>query len=404
MSALALAWAFLRHRPIEALVTLCLAALAVGTMVVLLLLDAELKGRLTRDLKGIDLVVGAKGSPLQLILSAVFHLDVPTGNIDRAQAEAVANHRLVARAVPLALGDSLAGFRIVGTTADYVALQGGRLAAGRLWQDELQAVLGASVARRLGLGLGDRFVGSHGLGAGGGHGHDEHPFEVVGVLAATGGSLDRVILTAVESVWRVHERKPGPARTGIGGIQPAEARDELTALLVVYRSPMAAAVLPRWINSETSMQAASPATEAARLFALVGFALDAFRGFAYLLFTTSALGLFAALYGALRQRQYDLAIMRAVGASRWRLFGQLLLEGGLIGLAGAGLGLLVGHLAAWGLATWLAASQQVPLSGLGWQWQELLPAGGAMLLAVLAALPAAWRAYRLDVAAVLART
>ena len=403
MNALALAWAFLRHRPIEALLTVGLAALGVGTMVMLLLLNAELKGRLARDLKGIDLVVGAKGSPLQLILSTVFHLDVPTGNITRVQAESVASHRLVARAIPLALGDALAGFRIVGTTAEYLGLHGGRLASGQLWQGDMQAVLGAEVAARTRLGPGDRFVGSHGLGGGGGHAHEEHPYEVVGVLAPTGSSLDRVVLTALESIWRVHERKPGTPRPGIGGILPGEASAEITALLVAYRSPLAAAVLARWINAETTMQAASPAVESARLFALLGFGLDAFRGFAYLLFAASALGLFAALYGALRQRQYDLAIMRAVGATRGRLFGQLVLEGALVGLAGATLGLGLGHLAAFGLAAWLAANQQVPLSGLGFQWQELLLAGVAILLAALAALPAAARAYRLDVAAVLAR-
>ena len=392
MSVLALALAYLRQQALGTTLTLLLLTLGVGSIVAVLLLGEELERRLTRDLAGIDLVVGAKGSPLQLILSAVYHVDVPTGNVARADAEQIAKHPLVKTAIPLALGDSVGGSRIVGATPAYVAHYGGALASGRLWEGEMEAVLGADAAARLDLGLDAEFVGSHGL-AGMGHAHAEHPYKVVGVLARSGTVLDRLVLTSLESVWHVHERPAGQA----------QASEEVTALLLQYRSPLAAVQLPRLINQQTALQAASPAVESARLFNLLGFGLAVFRGFALLLIATAALGMFLALYNALKERQYDLAVMRALGASRARIFALVLLEGLLLSLAGAALGLLAGHLGAEALAAWLRRTQQLPVGGGLVLWRELLPVALALAAGALAALPPALRAYRLDIAEVLSR-
>src|SRR5262249_21990057 len=151
------------------------------------------------------------------------------------------------------------GFRIVGTTPDYLSLYGGSLAAGGIWQDHMQAVLGSSTAAATGLGVGGKFQGSHGLAEGGGV-HGDSTYTVVGVLKPTGTVLDRLVLVNTESVWFVHE----------GHVSESEEhkdRDndrEVTVLLVQYASPLAAVTLPRKINSQTSMQAASPAYETAR--------------------------------------------------------------------------------------------------------------------------------------------
>ena len=148
-------------------------------------------------------MVGAKGSPLQLILSSVYQADFPTGNIPLAEAERWRRHPLVESAIPLALGDNLAGFRIVGTEHAYAEHYGASLAAGRLWQAPFEATIGARVAADTGLAAGDRFVGSHGL-AGGGAEHGAHAYTVVGVLAPSASVLDRLVLTPIESVWEVH--------------------------------------------------------------------------------------------------------------------------------------------------------------------------------------------------------
>ncbi len=162
-------------------------------------------------------MVGAKGSPLQLILSTVFHADVPTGNIDLAQAQAIARNPMIASAIPLALGDSYRGHRIVGTETSYLDLYGAKLAQGALFADEMEAVVGAEVARRHGLAVGASLTGAHGLAAAG-PAHEAHPYRVVGILAPSGTVVDRLVLTSVESVWHVHEEHA-----------TAEARDHRAA-------------------------------------------------------------------------------------------------------------------------------------------------------------------------------
>ena len=154
MSLFGLSLAYIRARALNAALNLVLLALGVGMIVLLLLFSAQLEDRLTRDARGIDLVIGSKGSPLQLILSSIYHVDFPTGNIPLADAERWAEHPLVAEAIPLALGDSLAGFRIIGTEHAYAGHYGGELAAGRLWEAPFEATLGALVAAQTGLARG----------------------------------------------------------------------------------------------------------------------------------------------------------------------------------------------------------------------------------------------------------
>lgn len=198
-----LSFAYLRTQRLSAALNVLLLALGVASITVLLLLGSQLQGNLQRDADGFDLVVGAKGSPVQLILSSVYHIDVPTGNIDLAEARRWVRHRLVSEAIPLALGDSYRGFRIVGTEMSYPASYNAKLQSGRLWQAPLEAVLGASTAQQTGLRVGGQFIGAHGL-APGGHGHDSDPYRVTGILTATDTVLDRLVLTSVQSVWQLH--------------------------------------------------------------------------------------------------------------------------------------------------------------------------------------------------------
>src|SRR5262249_33864712 len=145
MNLFQLAWSYLRARPLGTLLNILLLALGIGTIGFVLLVNDQIGERLNRDAAGIDLVVGAKGSPMQLILTGIFHLDVPPGNIPLASARQLAKDPLIRRVIPLSLGDSFHGYRIVGTSPDYLQLYGGSFASGGLWQDSMQAVLGSSV-------------------------------------------------------------------------------------------------------------------------------------------------------------------------------------------------------------------------------------------------------------------
>ena len=434
-----------RRRPLPAVLTVLLLALGIATVVVVLLFQRALEDRLGRDARGIDLVVGAKGSGLQLVLSSVFHADVPTGNVRLPDLHDIARHPMVAGVIPLSLGDAYRGFRIVGTSHDYVGHYGGRLADGRMWERPMEAVVGSRAARGTGLRTGESFVGAHGLGGPSELLHGEHPFEVVGVLRETGTVLDRLILTGSESVWMVHEvhggagtmpdtrglpegsgddagageRDAQPSRVDsdgdagaaatVAGAGPGTAQSglpagdgEITALLVRFRSPIAAITLPRAINAGTALQAASPAAETARLFLLIGTGLDVFRAFAAILVAASALSLFIALWHAMHEQRYDLAVMRTLGATRGRILRFVLVQGAALGAGGALIGVAIGHTAGWLAALWLERARSVSVGALGWMPEEGLVVAGAVLIALAAAAVPAVRAWRLDVVAVLA--
>jgi len=403
MNLATLSLAYLRARPLSTVLNVALLALGVATITVLLLATDQLERRMYRDAEGIDLVVGAKGSPMQIILSSIYHLDVPTGNIPERQAKELATHRMVRKAIPMALGDNYRGFRIVGTNHDYVGLYGGELREGRLWQAPLEAVLGAEVAARSGLAVGARFAGAHGMGGESEHVHDEHPYQVVGVLRPTGSVLDRVVLTAVSSVWAVHaDQYDIKDVSRVAELMPEEGR-ELTALLLQYASPLAAAMLPRYVNANSALQAASPAYETARLFSIIGVGADVLRGFALVLMFSAGLSVFIALYHALNERRYELAVMRGLGATPAKLMGLLLFEGLLLAAMGAALGLVLGHALTELLGNVLRQAQQIALTGWTWHPAELWIVALALGVGVLAALLPAWRAYRTDIARILAR-
>ena len=396
MNLLTLSLGYLRARALNTTLNVLLLALGVATITLLLLTLHQLEERMGRDARGIDLVAGAKGSPMQVILSAIYHLDVPTGNIPLAQAREIAKHRMVKKTIPLALGDSYKGFRIVGTNHDYVAHYGGSLAAGRLWAKPMEAVIGAEVAQRLGHGVGTTIIGAHGI-ADAGSEHGDAPYRVVGVLAASGTVLDRLVLTSIESVWLVHDEHQGT------DAKVTEEDKEITALLIQYATPLAAAMLPRYINQNSEMQAASPAYETARLFSVIGVGVDVLRGFALVLILSAGLSLFIALYNALAERRYDLALMRTLGASPAKLMALMLFEGVLLAGLGALLGLALGHALTEVLGHALKAAQQVSVTGRVWVAEELWLIGIALAVGVVAALLPAWRAYRTDIAHTLAR-
>jgi putative ABC transport system permease protein len=337
---------------------------------------------------------------MQLILSGIYHLDAPTGNIPLADARQLAKHRFIRKSMPLALGDSWKGYRIVGATHAYPEHYGARLAAGRLWEKSMEAVLGADVAARTGVGVGGTFAGVHGIG-GEGEEHAEDPYTVVGILERTGSVIDRLVLCNIESVWQVHEHAQGPEDEA--DRKALEEAREVTVLLVQYASPLAAATLPRQINSKTELQAASPAYETARLFSIVGVGVEALRAFAVVLILAAGLSVFIALYTALEERRYDLAVMRTLGASRGRLFGLLMTEGIVLALLGALIGLALGHALAGLLGAWLQAEQHYAVTGMEWRPEELWLIAVALGVGLLAALLPAWRAYRTDVSRTLAQ-
>jgi len=432
MNLFKISWKYLTFRPLSTGLNIFLLALGLAIITVLLLIQDQFEKKMNQDAAGIDLVVGAKGSPLQLILSSVYHIDFPTGNIKIEEAKKLSRNRLVKNIIPLALGDNLEGFRIVGTNQDYLKLYGVEFSQGKTWELPFEVVLGSEAAAKTGLTVGSEFASSHGISVGS-HAHDQHNFVVSGILAPRGNVVDRLIMTSIESVWYTHDEEPqsepsaapeDPVSTGEDpgvpeedhevhvtdhdeklhqpvaktGFPLSEGDREVTTLLLQYRNPMAAIQLPRMINSGTSMQAASPSFEMSRLFELLGVGISLLQGLAVVLVLVAGLGIFIALYNSLKERKYDLAILRALGASRVQLLVLIFLEGLMLTFLGAVLGIALGHTFLWLLVT--QSEQSVVTAIQPWIFleQELWILVYALCVGVVASLIPAWSAYQTSIA------
>ena len=395
MNSLSLSLAYLRHKLLGTFLSLLTFASGIAVIVALLLINAQMNNEFTKNLKGIDLVVGAKGSPMQLILSSVFHLDIPTGNIPLEEAEKLEQHPLVKSAIPVALGDNYNGFRIVGTNADYITHYEGQLAEGKAFSQQMEAVLGSEVAATQHNKLGDHIVGAHGL-VNSDDLHSDFPYTVVGVLKPTNTVLDRLVLTPVESVWHVHEHPDAddPEEVAYKKEHPGK---ELTALLISYKSPMAAATMPREVNKSSSMQSASPAFEVARLVSFMGVGADTLKTFGWYMIGLAGFGIFVALYNAMNERRYDLALMRSLGASPSKLFGLVITESLILAVLGALLGIALGHAFVEVAAVWLAQAKHVHVTGKLFLPEESWLIAASLAIGLVAATLPAIRVYRIDI-------
>jgi len=397
VNTIALAFRYLWSRPLAALLNLLLLTLGLAAITFVLLASEQIDRAFERDLAGIDLVVGAKGSPMQLILAGVFHIDVPPGNIRLDDVQELGKQPQVAKLIPLSLGDAFRGFRIVGTTADYLAHYRVTLSEGQAWAQPMEAVLGAQVAQATGIKPGNSFIGSHGLGAGG-HEHGDDPYRVTGVLAPCGCVVDRLILTATESVWQVHEKTMATDEQDRKALQ---AEREVTIALITYKSPLAAASFPRWVNSTTDMQAAAPAVEVSRLLRMLGVGSEVLRGVGAVLLLTAGLSVFIAFWTAVRERRADLAMLRMLGATPAKVAALLLSEALWLALLASVLGLAAGHGLTALVGYLLEAQRSLPMTGRIWVPGEAWIPAAAVAVATLAALIPVISAYRVDVAQLL---
>ena len=414
-----LAWKNLRFRPLGSWLSILLVAFGTGIISLLFLLERQLDQKFSRDMEGIDLVVGAKGSALQLVLSAVYHLDAPPGNIPADRIERLMRHPMIKTAIPLAYGDTYEGARILGTTQEYLTKYGAEFRAGETFNEPLEAVLGARVAATTGLKPGGTFIGAHGVVVDSSHANN--PYRVVGILEPAGNVLDDLVLTDVSSVWKIHEDHDHSDLEDAHGHEnhsdhdhdegehdhgeaahDHDAEREYTAVLLEFSGSRGVVTLQPLINGTPDMLAASPSYEMSRLFSNLGVGLDTLRLVAYGIVFLSAFSIFFALYSRLRERRHELALLRALGYRPVQLFGLLLTEGVLLTAIGALLGLLLSRLAIHLLNAGAAADFKLRFD------YGLIPAEGWLLLGMLtvglvSALLPALRAMRTDVARELSR-
>jgi putative ABC transport system permease protein len=393
MTPLKISWKSVVSKPLSSALSMLLVAFGIGILTILLLASAQISEKLENNAKNIDLVVGAKGSPLQLILSSIYYIDFPTGNIPLKEAMELAHSPFVKKAVPLALGDNYNGVRIVGTDSNFIAVYKLKVAEGKFWKNDYETTIGSGVANTQHLKVGDFFYGAHGL-TGSSDVHKSNKYTVSGVLTPQGDVTDNLILTNVASVWKMHDDHKEESHQ--------DEKRELTSLLIQYRSPMSVAIFPRMVNETTNMQAASPAQESTRLFSLIGVGIDTLQWFAVLIMLIAAVSVFVNLYNSLKERSYDLAIMRTLGASRGKLFIIVIAEGMILTLAGSLAGIFLGHMVLQLIGS-NQTSGQARLTGMILLPDEICLFAAGVAIGIFAAAIPAIQAYRSSIAKILAQ-
>jgi putative ABC transport system permease protein len=343
MSFVGLAFAYLRRRPGQALLSVIVGALGFAAVTVAVVGFDALPRAARHAWGGVDLVVGPKGSALDLVLCCALHVSQPRGLVSIRDASAVLANPMVRRSAPIALGDNVSGWRIVGTTPALLDIYRANIAAGAIWTDKLQAVVGASAARALHLRPGDSFVGAHGL-ADGGEQHEKFPYKVVGILAPTGSAIDRLVLTDIETVRYVHAEQAKAELAERGATDEdgdADHPDAATAVVAAYRLPTAAVSMPRQVDATETLTGASPTFEIARLLSYLRPLTVAATGLGLLLVVIAASAAAVGLMATMNARTRDLALLRALGASRGRIATVAIAEAAMIGGGALALGSLL---------------------------------------------------------------
>ena len=439
MNLLKICWKQLWSKPLSALLSLLLLAMAVAIISLLLSLNKQMQDQFTNNIKGVDMVVGAKGSPLQLILSAMYHIDAPTGNISLKETQILKKNPLVKTSIPLAYGDAYKGYRLVGTDAQFSKHYGLKLQSGTEFQKDFDVCVGASVAQALQLKIGDSFYSAHGL-QDDTHVHDNQAYTVTGIYEPSNSVADKLILCTIGSVWGIHDNHgkdhkhddddhndedhahddhnhDGHNHTDHDGHNhddhehdghnhkaEKKAEDpnrEITAMLVKFRSPMGLMQLPRMINTQTKMMAALPSIEVNRLFDLMGVGVQSLRILAMVIMIISGLSVFISLFQSLKEQAYELALIRSMGASRLWLFSLIILQGLLLAVMGFVLGIVLSRIGLWLISGLVENQYQTNLSGQLFVKEELWLFLMTIGLGILSALIPALRAYRTDIAKIL---
>ncbi len=424
MNSLRLSWKNILNKPLNLILNLVLFSLGVGLISLLLLVNVQLEEKFEKNFAGIDLVIGAKGSPLQLILSSLYHLDAPTGNMPVAEAKAFLNpkHPIFKAAIPLSLGDSHKGYRIVGTNVGFINLYQAEFEAGKVFKETMEVVVGATVAKNLGMEPGDTFKSSHGLIEDENLVHeDAAPFKVVGILKKTGSVIDQLLITKTQSIWAVHEEHEHEGEEneehdheGEEHAHDSAAAEEdrplayyedqqITSLLVQFRGRNIQALnMARNINENTNFQAATPAIEINRLYTLLGVGEEALKALAMLIIFVSGLSIFISLFSSLRERKYEFAVMRTLGAKPGFLFQLIIFEGVILAVLGFIFGIALSHGSMIFLADFLEKSYRYDFTAALFLKEEAYLFGGSLVIGIIAAIIPAFQASKTDIHATLA--
>ena len=447
----------MRQRALATWLTALSVALGVALTVAIILIRHGMQQRFEQSTLGYEMVVGAKGSPLQLVLNTVFNLDISLGNVSWKLFEELRDDKRVKFAAPFAVGDNYKGFRIIGATDAYLKDfefaegQRFRLVEGRVFNfnepalkkafeeaaararervarergetpppappqhehghpETAEAVIGATVANETGLKIGQTFIAAHGVQDTATSEHHEHnPWTVVGILAPTHTACDRAVYINLDSFYHIegHEVR----ETHEADKKPKEEEKDndpevgqISAIVLKLRSPLDALPLYREINDRTDAMAAFPAAEVRKLFDIVGNVDRVLLAQAILIIIVAGVAIAVSIYNSMSERRREIAILRALGARRQTIFAIVVLEAVMICTLGGVVGILAGHAIVGAANAVLVRASGFQVAVGRFQWTELAILAGCVLLGTLSGLGPAARAYHTEVAKNLAPT
>ena len=398
------------NKPLSSTISLALLILGIGIISLLLQLNTLIKDQMDNNLKGIDMVVGAKGSPLQLILSSVYHIDSPTGNISLEEAEKISKNRMVGSSIKLLYGDNFKGYRIVGAEKKFIELYNGKIKKGKNLSKPFEVLVGSKVYSKLKIDIGDDLISSHGLRETG-ESHDNQSFKVVGLLEPSNSVIDQLIITLPQSVWDVHgnhdheeEHEHDHEEEHEHDHEEEHQHDdrEITAMLIKFKSPMNIIQFPRQINETTNLQAAVPSYEISRLFKLFGFGIETLSYLAYLIIIVSGFSLFINLFNSMRERKYEMALIRTLGASRLQLSTMIIFESIILTISGFILGLLFSRFGVMFVSRLMEESINYNLSSFKILNEEYWLLLLSVIIGLMASLIPAVQVYKMNISKILA--
>ncbi len=382
-----LAWRDLCRRPVRHLLTVLMAGTAIALSVAVMLISGSLERGMTEASMPFDMIVGAAGSPSQLIFNTIFLQDTPVGNISHEIWEELEQDERVKRVIPFGFGDNYLGYRVVGSTEELFELRPSQtepsifqLREGRYFQEEQEAVIGATVAGELGLALGDTFQSIHGLTHDGTEEEHQEVYRVVGILEPMYRPYDKGIFVPIESVWEAH---------GNGG------RD-VTALMVTPRDYSGLYQLYQELNQEPGAQAVFPGVVMGEIFDMLGQTEDLMSLITWISMAVGLVGMAVSLSWSALGRTRENAILRAIGAGRRQVVAVVAMEGGIISLASAAVGVILGHGTALAAARYLRETSAM-YSPVGIARGEWIPVTAAVAAGLVLALLPALHAYRANV-------
>jgi putative ABC transport system permease protein len=398
-----LALRYITKRPLQYIMTIMVVAISISLTTAVLLISASLRKGIIYASMPFDMIVGAKGSPVQLIFNTIFLQDTPIGNIDHSLYEQFQQDERVARVIPLAFGDNYRGYKIIGSNKDVFSLRPSVnedsifvLREGSFFTDNYQAVIGSEVAKNTGLKTGDTFKAAHGLIhnplSGEDDEHDES-YVVTGILKPMYRPYDMGIFTSIETIWEMH--------AGHDHGHESEQEGDITALMVTPIDYTGLMQMYQKTNQSNEAQAAFPGQVLGNVFSIMGNAENILYLISYMVVVIGFLTIIITLHWSVLNRKRDHATLRALGANKRAIFSLILIESFLVMLASGIVGLAIGHGISYGIGFYMRTISYV-YAPVEFDIKEIVILAAYTVTGVVVSIAPALGAYRQDAASNLA--